>query len=81
MSLSRLTRLRPTDPIVEAELAEIRANLEEERALGESSYVDCFKASKNKIALRTWTGILIQGFQQVTTCISFTTPYSCSHDF
>ncbi|PFH51820.1 hypothetical protein AMATHDRAFT_141714 [Amanita thiersii Skay4041] len=65
-SLSRLTRLPPNDPEVEAELKEIRANLEAERALGESSYLDCFKFTHNRIALRTLTGIFIQAWQQLT---------------
>ena len=61
-SLGRLTSLAPADPIVEAELDEIRANLAEERRLGESSYLDCFKPSHNRIALRTLTGIFIQAY-------------------
>ncbi|KAL0961554.1 hypothetical protein HGRIS_006493 [Hohenbuehelia grisea] len=65
-ALSRLTSLPPNDPIVEAELDDIRANLEAERALGESSYLDCFRSSNNKLALRTLTGIFIQAWQQLT---------------
>ncbi|KAF4570079.1 hypothetical protein EYR40_009065 [Pleurotus pulmonarius] len=65
-SLARLTSLSPSDPVVESELDEIRANLEAERALGESSYVDCFKMGNNKIALRTLTGIFLQAWQQLT---------------
>ena len=52
----------PSNPVVELELDEIRSNLEEERRLGESSYLDCFKPSRNKIALRTLTGIFIQAY-------------------
>ncbi|KAL0955380.1 hypothetical protein HGRIS_001628 [Hohenbuehelia grisea] len=65
-ALSRLTSLPPNDPVVENELDDIRANLESERALGESSYADCFKQGHNKIALRTLTGIFIQAWQQLT---------------
>ncbi|KAG5635147.1 hypothetical protein H0H81_012280 [Sphagnurus paluster] len=65
-SLSRLTGYRPTDAETEAELDEIRSNLEAEMALGESSYADCFKFTKNRIALRTLTGIFIQAWQQLT---------------
>jgi len=65
-SLSRLTGYRTSDPEIEIELDEIRANLETELALGESSYLDCFKFTKNKIALRTITGITIQAWQQLT---------------
>ncbi|TFK39852.1 MFS monosaccharide transporter [Crucibulum laeve] len=65
-SLSRLTGFRNTDSEVEIELDEIRTNLEAEKALGESSYADCFKFNHNKIALRTLTGIFIQAWQQLT---------------
>jgi MFS transporter, SP family, sugar:H+ symporter len=49
IALGRLLSLRPEDSVVELELDEIRANLEEEKALGESTYLDCFKPSHNKI--------------------------------
>ena len=65
-SMSRLTSLDPTDPEIEQELSDIRANLEEEKQLGESSYIDCFRPSHNKIALRTLSGIFIQAWQQLT---------------
>ncbi|KAG6850557.1 hypothetical protein H0H93_011756 [Arthromyces matolae] len=65
-SLGRLTGYKKGDPELEAELHEIRANLEAELALGESSYLDCFRFTKNKIALRTLTGIFIQAWQQLT---------------
>lgn len=65
-SLSRLTSLAPNDPIVELEIADIRSNLKAEEELGESSYIDCFRNTKNRIGLRTWTGILLQGWQQLT---------------
>lgn len=72
--MKRLTGLEAGDPELEAELDEIRANLEAERALGESSYADCFKASHNRIAMRTMTGIAIQGFQQVSTLLIIIPP-------
>jgi SP family sugar:H+ symporter-like MFS transporter len=65
-SLGRLTSLQPSDPVVQAEMKLIRDNLEAELALGGGSYMDCFRFSHNKIALRTWTGILIQAWQQLT---------------
>lgn len=65
-SMCRLTGMSSDDPELNAELDEIRLNLEHERELGESSYLDCFKPSKNRIALRTWTGIAIQAWQQLT---------------
>jgi len=65
-SLSRLTGLPKGATALEEELAEIKANLEAERALGTSSYLDCFKFTENKIFLRTLTGIFIQAWQQLT---------------
>ncbi|KXN87454.1 putative glucose transporter rco-3, partial [Leucoagaricus sp. SymC.cos] len=66
MSLSRLTGLDVNAAEVEAELDEIRSNLEAEKALGSSTYLDCFKLSHNKICFRTLTGIFIQAWQQLT---------------
>ncbi|PCH44363.1 MFS monosaccharide transporter [Wolfiporia cocos MD-104 SS10] len=65
-ALSRLTGYSPADPDLELELNDIRTNLEEERAAGESSYLDCFRFTSNKIALRTFSGIFIQAWQQLT---------------
>ncbi|KAI0820337.1 MFS monosaccharide transporter [Trametes gibbosa] len=65
-ALSRLTSLDPQDPEVETELNDIRIALKEEQELGESSYLDCFKFTHNKIALRTLSGIFIQAWQQLT---------------
>ncbi|CAL1715002.1 unnamed protein product [Somion occarium] len=65
-SLGRLTSLPPNDPEVEFELNDIQAALKEEEELGESSYLDCFRPTHNKILLRTLTGIFIQAWQQLT---------------
>jgi sugar porter (SP) family MFS transporter len=65
-ALGRLLSLPPDDPAVEMELDDIRANLEQEQKVGESTYLDCFKNGPNKIALRTLTGIFIQAWQQLT---------------
>lgn len=80
-ALSRLTRLEPSDPEVEAELNDIRENLEAERSRGESSYADCFKFGKDKIALRTLTGIFIQAWQQLTGSMSHFTLTRTITDF
>jgi sugar porter (SP) family MFS transporter len=66
LSLSTLTGLSATDPELELELEDIKASLAQERALGEVTFIDCFKSSENKIRLRTLTGILIQAWQQLT---------------
>ena len=65
-ALSRLTSLPEDDPEVMVELEDIRAALREEQELGESSYLDCFKFTHNKIALRTLSGTFIQAWQQLT---------------
>ncbi|KAJ7205450.1 hypothetical protein GGX14DRAFT_397587 [Mycena pura] len=65
-ALARLAS-RPADsPEVAAELHEIRLALEDERAIGGSSYMDCFRNTELKNGLRTWTGIMLQGWQQLT---------------
>jgi len=40
--------------------------LEAERQLANNSYRDCFRNTANRNAFRTWTGIMLQGFQQLT---------------
>jgi sugar porter (SP) family MFS transporter len=66
VSLSKLTGLSSTDPELELELEDIKASLAQELALGETSVIDCFRSSENKIRLRTLTGIFIQAWQQLT---------------
>jgi hypothetical protein len=51
---------------VEVEVNEIITNLELEMKLGTRSYLDCFRFTKDKMALRTLTGIFVQAFQQLT---------------
>lgn len=65
-SLARLIGANPADPEVTAELNEIRVNLRAEEELGESSYLDCFRNTHNKILLRVMTGIWLQAWQQLT---------------
>ncbi|EIW53905.1 AmMst-1 [Trametes versicolor FP-101664 SS1] len=65
-SMSRLRSLPVNDPVVQSELEEIAAALEEEREMDQSSYADCFRFTRNKIALRTLTGIALQAWQQLT---------------
>ena len=65
-ALSRLISLPPDHPEIQAELDEIRTSYHKEKELGESSYLDCFRITHNKILLRTLTGIFIQAWQQLT---------------
>ncbi|KAJ7226629.1 monosaccharide importer [Mycena haematopus] len=65
-ALGRLTN-RPADSVeVDAECREITLALEEERAIGSGTYADCFKNTQLRNGLRTWTGIMLQGWQQLT---------------
>lgn len=53
-------------PEVEAEALEIEAALRVELESEAGSYLDCFRNTPNRNAWRTWTGILMQGWQQLT---------------
>jgi hypothetical protein len=65
-SLSRLLSLPVTSPQVLSEYEEVCENLRAERALGTSTYADCFKSGPGKYRLRTLTGMGIQALQQLT---------------
>ncbi|KAI5123527.1 hypothetical protein M0805_006687 [Coniferiporia weirii] len=66
-ALSRLTGLSPDDPSVKEDLEDIRVNLEEEKKLSSSTYLDCFRTGEpNKICFRVVTGMALQGWQQLT---------------
>jgi len=62
-SLSRLRRLDVDHPALIEELAEIQANHEYEMALGQASYIQCFRAPLLK---RLLTGCGLQALQQLT---------------
>lgn len=62
-SLSRLRKLNETDPHLQDELSEIKANHEYELSLGSASYIDCFNGNLGK---RLATGCLLQALQQLT---------------
>ena len=65
-ALSRLIGLPPDHPELQAELDEVRLSFQQEKELGESSYLDCFRSRPNKVRLRTLTGIFIQVGLQLT---------------
>ena len=65
-ALSRLISLPPDHPELLAELDEVRVAFQHEKELDESSYLDCFRSTDNKIRLRTLTGIFVQAWQQLT---------------
>jgi len=66
-ALSRLTSLPPDDPVVQADLNDIKANLAAERGIGESGYRDCFRRGEpNKICFRVCSGMALQALQQLS---------------
>lgn len=65
-ALGRLMSLPANSPEVEAEAVEISTALAVELEVGTSTYLDCFKNTENRNGFRTWTGILLQGWQQLT---------------
>ncbi|KAI0359452.1 MFS general substrate transporter, partial [Trametes cingulata] len=65
-SMSRLRALPIHDATVRNEVDEIVSGLEEERTMAQGSYLDCFRSTQNKIALCTFTSIVLQACQQLT---------------
>ncbi|KAI0032320.1 general substrate transporter [Vararia minispora EC-137] len=65
-ALARLTSLDPGSHELEAELSELRSALQAEEALGNASYLDCFRESENKMRLRTLTAVGLQALQQLS---------------
>ncbi|CAK5261934.1 unnamed protein product [Mycena citricolor] len=65
-SMARLASAPEDSEIVSAEVREIELALAAEANIGNASYLDCFRGGEYKNGFRTWTGILIQGWQQLT---------------
>ncbi|KAL5492205.1 SNF3 [Sanghuangporus weigelae] len=66
-ALSRLTGAPPDDQSVVDDLNDVRATLEEERLLGNATYLDCFKVGEpNKICFRVCSCMALQAWQQLT---------------
>jgi sugar porter (SP) family MFS transporter len=65
-SLARLMSQPADSPEVEAEAVEISTALAVEQEADQGGYLACFKSNEDRNALRTWTGILMQGWQQLT---------------
>lgn len=66
-SIARITSHPIDSEEVSEEYAEIHANLLHERAIGGTSFLDCFRTGgEGRYALRTWTGIGVQALQQLT---------------
>jgi sugar porter (SP) family MFS transporter len=65
-ALGRLLSTEPDSEEVQAEFTDIAGALETERAIGATSYLDCFRSGQGRNGLRTWTGIILQALQQLT---------------
>lgn len=63
-SLQRLTGL--SGPELDSEYESLQAGLQAEASMGVSSYKDLFTSGPEKMLLRTFTGTVIQGMQQLT---------------
>ncbi|KAK7455887.1 hypothetical protein VKT23_010925 [Stygiomarasmius scandens] len=63
VALGKVRNLSPSDPAVVAEFEEIKSTHEYELSLGTPSYAELFKGT---LAPRTWVGINVQMFQQLT---------------
>lgn len=66
-ALAVLMRSSADSEEVHAEYLEVSLALQAEREVtGNVGYLDCFSNGPDRHAFRTWTGILAQGFQQLT---------------
>ena len=65
-SMATLTGHAADSVEVEQECLDIQMALDVERELGKTSFLDCFRGGEAKNGLRTMTGIMIQGMQQLT---------------
>ncbi|KAF5320855.1 hypothetical protein D9619_000115 [Psilocybe cf. subviscida] len=66
VALGRLLTLPADSKEVDDECKAISRAVQEEAAVGSGSYADCFSMTENRHAFRTWTGMLIQAWQQLT---------------
>jgi SP family sugar:H+ symporter-like MFS transporter len=65
-SMGRLLTRSPDSPEVIDECNEVSEALQLEQAHGSGSYLDCFRNNEDRNGFRTWTGIMLQGWQQLT---------------
>lgn len=65
-ALAVLNSASQDDAIVRAELADIQTAYDFEKANSDIGYLACFAGGERKIWLRTMTGTLLQGWQQLT---------------
>jgi len=66
VALGRLMTLPADSDEVDKECREILDALAVERVNRSGSYRDCFRNNKDRNGFRTWTGIMLQGWQQLT---------------
>jgi len=66
VSMGRLLTQPADSPEVIDECNEVSEALQLEQAHGSGSYLDCFRNNEDRNGFRTWTGIMLQGWQQLT---------------
>ena len=66
VSMGRLLTQPADSPEVIDECNEVSEALQIEQAHGSGSYLDCFRNNEDRNGFRTWTGIMLQGWQQLT---------------
>ncbi|KIJ98522.1 hypothetical protein K443DRAFT_133410 [Laccaria amethystina LaAM-08-1] len=66
VALGRLMTVPADSEEVDKECRDISDALAVERVHSSGSYRDCFRNNKDRNGFRTWTGILLQGWQQLT---------------
>ena len=66
VALGRLMTLPANSEEVDKECRDISDALAVEMTNSSGSYKDCFRNNKDRNGFRTWTGIMLQGWQQLT---------------
>ena len=66
VALGRLMTLPANSEEVDKECRDISDALAVEMTNSSGSYRDCFRNNKDRNGFRTWTGIMLQGWQQLT---------------
>ena len=66
VALGRLMTLPANSEGVDKECRDISEALAVEMTNNSGSYRDCFRNNKDRNGFRTWTGVMLQGWQQLT---------------
>jgi hypothetical protein len=61
-----LTGVTADHPEIAQEIEDIKESLRKEQEIGTATWADCFKMGQNRILLRTFSGMALQAWQQLT---------------